>query len=587
MMKKRWLAFGLLIPTAISLTGCSGALANTSALTFNQIAAQKSQQMTASDEEKYVYSYITDRIKVDINSLSKASDSDVSNISNLMNNVNTCLQGNMASNALSPAFANYLLMEFSKTPYEWQYTGDTVLGYDPASRLYFVDATYRTNGSLKSVVPNDSIVAGDPNESAEKAQRYKDYMDYMSAMYSQLPSAGALGAAFQAKWGSMDNVINSQTSISLLQRIQKFGNPDNAIGKYVYSGVSNSSDRSGASMTLRFVLDYQFNIGQQQGMEVKSAYIKDYKVDDADSISSQAKSTGNVAGSELLTPIISTDLDAYYRAVEEGDQSGLYKLFDNYGDWAKYYKDIADYSYSKYLGYTFKILSNNNGVIQALVTRTRNVRAKGSNMSYPTYNEQVLMTFKESGNDSLKIENEEILSTSMLGEPLSVIQNVTGVSNKMLFTQASFTADNKKAVLSTMANFTKAEVDSTSSSMGYLDYVDKGINQTKLNNMMTTLNSLQPTGIMTWIVGFNSQSNMYCNLTLRQVIETSNGTYDTQANMELVNDSGSWGIIGFERTMSVKIQDVNTNSYYSYAQKGKDLKFGSAAKTSDSISNAS
>ena len=109
-----------------------------------------------------IYNYISDRIVVDDTRLVDVTTKDEQNITNLLANINTQLQGK-GGNVLTPEYANYLLLEFAKTPYEWKQSNKEIKGFDPAARLYFVDVTYTTTGNYKSVVPDSKIPNGHPD----------------------------------------------------------------------------------------------------------------------------------------------------------------------------------------------------------------------------------------------------------------------------------------------------------------------------------------------------------------------------------------------------------------------------------------
>src|SRR5690606_18699767 len=120
-----------------------------------------------------IYQYVSDRITVDENNLIKVEKSDVAKIEALLKGVEDNLKG-VKNDAIKEEYSNYLLMEFAKTPFEWQQSSVSAVGFDPAARLYFVDVTYSTTDKIKRVIPRSAIANGSPDEEQLKQKRYSD-----------------------------------------------------------------------------------------------------------------------------------------------------------------------------------------------------------------------------------------------------------------------------------------------------------------------------------------------------------------------------------------------------------------------------
>ena len=344
---KRVLSFVLLGTMVCSLlTGCSlnssGAskLANIPSMTLDEVAGTRLVASTNAEVESEIYNYVSDRIIVDGSKLIKVTAEDEKNITNLLANINTQLQGK-GGNVLTDEYANYLLLEFAKTPYEWKQSNKEIKGFDPAARLYFVDVTYTTTGTYKSVVPDSKIPNGHPDSDAMKQKRYTDYITMLTAKYQgDLEKYGLLNRSFLNTWGELEGIFDEQQGVSLYERTLKKGTQSGGIGKLTYSGiVSNNKLNTGATMTIRYVLKYALNLGEETDLTVEALYLKNYTLNDYEKILN-SYTLDDYTSIEILKPFIDQLILSYNKCVEESNHIGLYKLFDNYATIDKYYDEI-------------------------------------------------------------------------------------------------------------------------------------------------------------------------------------------------------------------------------------------------------
>ena len=159
---KRKLSLLLVVTLSLSLlSGCASkgkdSFSDIPSMTLDEVAGSRLVASTNQEVESEIYNYVSDRIVVDGSKLIKVSAKDEKNITSLLANINTQLSGK-GGNVLTDEYANYLLLEFAKTPYEWIQSNKEIVGFDPAARLYFVDVTYTTTNTYKSVVPDSKIV---------------------------------------------------------------------------------------------------------------------------------------------------------------------------------------------------------------------------------------------------------------------------------------------------------------------------------------------------------------------------------------------------------------------------------------------
>ena len=566
---KRVLSFVLLGTMVCSLlTGCSlnssGAskLANIPSMTLDEVAGTRLVASTNAEVESEIYNYVSDRIIVDGSKLIKVTAEDEKNITNLLANINTQLQGK-GGNVLTDEYANYLLLEFAKTPYEWKQSNKEIKGFDPAARLYFVDVTYTTTGTYKSVVPDSKIPNGHPDSDAMKQKRYTDYITMLTAKYQgDLEKYGLLNRSFLNTWGELEGIFDEQQGVSLYERTLKKGTQSGGIGKLTYSGiVSNNKLNTGATMTIRYVLKYALNLGEETDLTVEALYLKNYTLNDYEKILN-SYTLDDYTSIEILKPFIDQLILSYNKCVEESNHIGLYKLFDNYATIDKYYDEIRDYTYCSIGGYNYQVVQRNGKEVVVRVDRIYQVRARGAEMSLPTYQETLIYNILLGTDDTIYVKDIHLLHSELIGEPLSVIKNVTGISEQMQYSDVAFSATNEKLVTELIKNFSNVVANGDYSSSEFLKYVDLGISQNTLNQMAETIKSITPVKIHTYIVSWDTKTNVYCSVTVRQVFECKNGNFDTEAVIDMGNRNGEWKVVNYTRTINIKtanvIQDTST-----------------------------
>lgn len=561
MKLKRFLSGFMCSLLLFGLTGCNDAT-NIEAippLSLTEVAGSRLTNLSTEEKDSIVYRYVTSRILVDKSNLIGVSEKDSKAINGLFSKVNEFLKGK-SNNALLSEYGNYLLMEFSKTPYEWEQSKVEPVGFDPAARLYFVDVTYKTTKTLKQVVPDSKIVNGEPDEELLKQKRYNDYIAYLTAKNAGSLQTELLHSKFESAWGSEKAIKDSQAGVSLLERTRNITNTSGGIGKLTYSGlISEPKLNQGATMTIRYVLKYNFNLGEETDLAVESLYLNSFKLDNADTIESNYV-LNDPTGIEVLKPFIDKLVNSYQKAVEESNDVGLYQLFYNYATLDKYYEDVDSYSLVSFGNYNYTVLSRSGTTVTVKVNRVANNRARGTQMSPPTYDETVIMNLVLCPDDTIRIKSVIPVSSQMVGEPLSVIRNVTGVSDIIQYSDESFTDTNKTKVEEVIKQFSKLVLNRETGSDLFYEVVDLGVSKTTVKRMMDTINSIDAERKTTWVIEFNNKSNVYCSVTLREIYETGANNFDTESVIDLVNRDGQWKVIDYIRTLNVKTGKTTIDS---------------------------
>ena len=556
---KRKLSLLLVVTLSLSLlSGCASkgkdSLSDIPSMTLDEVAGSRLVASTNQEVESEIYNYVSDRIVVDGSKLIKVSAKDEKNITSLLANINTQLSGK-GGNVLTDEYANYLLLEFAKTPYEWIQSNKEIVGFDPAARLYFVDVTYTTTNTYKSVVPDSKIVNGDPDGDKLKQKRYADYMTMLT--YKANGNTERYTQAYNTfvnRWGSIKDIFNEQQGVSLYERTAEKSSESGGIGKLTYSGlVSDNTLAKGAKMTVRYVLKYALNLGEETDLTVEALYLKNYSLNNYEQILKNY-TLKDEAALEVLKPFIDQLILSYHKCVEESNHIGLFNLFNDYSTIDKYYDEIRDYTYNSIGGYTYKILErkNNGKEVAVQVNRINQIRARGAEMSLPTYEETLVYNLVLGKNDKITIKDVYLLNSTLIGEPLSVIKNVTGISDQIQYSDVAFSAVNKGKVEELLKKFSQIVTNSDYTSSDFLSCVDLGISQNTLNRMVDTIKAITPNKKSMYIISWNTKTNVYCSVTVREVFECGNGNFDTEAVIDMGNRNGVWKVVNYTRTLNIK-----------------------------------
>lgn len=554
-----------------ALSGCSpSGKAGGTAISFEEMAQAQAKYATADEKEADIYKFVSSSVTVDIDKLIKVSAEDANNINVFVSKVNETLKG-VDSGVITPEAANSLLLEFTSTPFQWKHVDTAILGMDAATRKFFVDVKYTTIADNKKVIPSSTIVAGDPYEAELKKRRYEEYLSILDVKLKG--DEGVLASMvekYENTWGTIESVRATQREVDLFTRSKEEMGTYGGIGKLTYSGFIDETKFSNpADMTLRFVFEYGMSLGSLKGLEMSGVYLKDYILKGNEKVL-ESLSTAEVANKAIVEPFVDKLIVSYNRAVEGNNDVGLFSIYDKYGTVDKYYKDLADYTYCKYFGFSYDIIGQKADEYYVVVDATKKSRGKGSNMSLPTYNEKYLFTCVEVGKDKLGVRNVEKLASTLIGEPLSLVQDVAGVSDKMLFTEGSFTDENKGKIQKVLENYGNLQLNGISKGKDFLDVVDTGIAQTSMKAIEKSIEDYTADRKVAWISGYETKSNSYVKVKMRELNLGAKST-ECMVTLELVNRNGTWKIINANTALSVDISgtsDVNAKGALYDSEKG-------------------
>ena len=172
--------------------------------------------------------------------------------------------------------------------------------------------------------------------------------------------------------------------------------------------------------------------------------------------------------------------------------------------------------------------------------------------------------------DDVFLEGETILRTTLTGEPVSMIKDVSGIADKIASDEKSFTVENEIAVLEAVKRFSKAQLvyssqSSTPIESGILDTTAGNLDEIKTTMSLDTFKYSEETKTnvletdraatekIVWLGTWASKSNMYCRVRVREYFKCAQGDIDTEAYIGLVNRGGNWLVVSYDRILDSQI----------------------------------
>lgn len=563
-MKIKWVGLSL---SLLLLAGCGNNVDKLKPLSMEEVMGSRLASLSVEEKEGMLYKLVSDSILIDKDKLVKIDMYDKQNIDNLVTSLNKGLQGYETN--INKDYLNFLLIEMAKTPYEWKYVSTDYVGFDPASRLYFVDVVYKTTDVYKSVVPTSKIPNGDKDEELLKQKRYKDYITYLMQKSRGDERWAVTLKEFESKWGSVNDIMLEQQGISLLERTKLKSKDSNGLGKITYTGlVQDSRVDVGGELQVRLVLKYNYSLGEEKDMRLEALYTKKFKLDNVDGVINRyTSSESELSGVEVLKPFIDRAILSYHKSVSGYNEKGLNSLHYNFGTIDKYYEDLNRHAYLSIGNYKYEVIGKKGKEIYVKVDRVNKIRAKGARMSLPVYDESLLFVFVMDNDDKLKINNVNFLSMDLIGEPLSVIKNVTGVSDYIQYSGDSFTEENKEKVEKVLKQFLHAVFEADVTSKNLINNIDMGISESSLKKIHDNVSAIQGVNRkINYIVSWDTKTNVFVSVTVREIFETKEGNMDTESAIDLINRNGQWKVINYTRNLSVKTSKelkINEKSAFS------------------------
>lgn len=580
-MFKKVIALIMISSLSLSLAGCGSDeeiknLNNLSALGSGS-NVNNNYALSYTDQQELVYAQVSNRTLLDLSTLDACTDAELSQVTQYMDTVDDQLVGNIPAddntsvlssfkdislNTVDKSFTNYLLAEFEKTPYYWQRSSMTVRGVDKDSKSIVVDVTYKTINHAKEVKPKSTIVLGSPAYSSLMKNRYDKYCAILGVCkqkgisVQQLRTYGGDDSELTSardslnKWvevyGEPSQVYEEQTDADLTDDIYKTGN------QKTYEGVIDADfEKSGASMTVRYVLIPKFVLGINLGLTCKHLYITDYKLNND---ITEGKEVFKSEGYATVTDNVYELLYSYFKCIDESDFTGLYKLSSDFSGLDNFYKDKFNTSYNKHNNFTVSVFDIKGTHISCGVSISSKSRAKGSNITMPIYTDRYYAVIDLVG-DSLKVSDLCLLSRTIEGEPAITTEKagVTGFSKEI-----DLSNSDKKSIEDLICNFGVYQLKGDTLSTGLEKIIDYSMSVKDMTVLKENMSSLSGKKKVVFLQNYMQGTKNYATVKCKELYQTSdNNIVEASVTYDFILKGKSWVITGYDIASTNNLTTTN------------------------------
>jgi hypothetical protein len=542
-----------------------------------------------------IYAQVSDRKLLDLNALSVCSDSEIQQVRNYMDLVDSQLTGLVdVSNTtvtgvedsavdgliednsiLDVRMTDYLLTFMEKTPYYWQRSKTTIRGIDSKSRSVVVDVQYKTIGFDKEVKKDSTIVRGDANYKKLVESRYNKWVAILAMKYEDRNNAllPKLEADFKRYWGDPKDIIAEQRRYGNTADIFYTGN------QKTYSGlVDTVADKGTGTLTVRYILVPKYVLGVNLGLTCNHLYITDFSLDKdiTANLSSFTKE-----GYQTVTDSVYALVNSYFTCIDESDFDGLNKLTSNFAGLDKYYEDVFDSTYQKHQGYSVSLFNIVGTHITCGVTISTKERAKGSNMSLPVYTDRYYMEL-ELVDDKLKVSNMTLISRHLEGEPAITEAEVdsTGFTGVI-----ELNNDDRLAIEKLICDFGVLQLTNNTKSDDFTKVVDTSIATNQLDSLKESLASLTGVRKVVYLQNYQQGNSNYASVKCKEFFQdATNAIIEASSVYEFILKGGRWYIYNYTILSSIRLDTTNlqTTNSLCMIENGKVASYNSQIKSTAS-----
>lgn len=570
-MNRKFIASLLVLSTMCLMTGCGDTdtiseLNSISALNTDS-SVTSSYNLSWSDEQEMIYAQVSDRQLLDLSALSACSDNELQQVQNYMNLVDNQLIGNIAVNSyrndgdekilsglvvdnavIDAKLTDYLLAFMEKTPYYWQRSKTIVRGIDSESRSIIVDVQYKTIDFEKEVKKDSSLVKGDPNYDRLAESRYNKWINILSTQLNN-PNDSMLMTYindFKQYWGEPEEIIEEQRLYSNTVDVYMTGN------QKTYSGlVDSEAEKTGGSMTVRYVLVPEYVLGINLGITCEHMYVTEFSLD---SDVTEGLSSFTQEGYQTVTDNVYSLIYSYFTCLDESDFEGLYSLTSNFQGLDKHYDDVFSSTYQKHQGYSVSLFDITGTHITCGVTISTKERAKGSNMTFPVYTDRYYMEL-ELVEDTLKVNNMVLLSRRLEGEPAI---NEGAVDTTGFSATIELDNDDKVAIENLICDFSALQLNSDTQSDSFSDVVDNSVTTNQLSSIKTNMTSLSGAKKVVFLQNYQQGTSNYASVKCKELYQDDkNAIVEASVTYEFILKGGKWYVYNYDVNSSVKLDTTN------------------------------
>ena len=558
-MKKKLISSLLAMCTVSCLVGCG-----TSSNTLNELQSMESANTEASvtenfklsytDEQNLIYTQVSDRQLLDLTTLSGCTDNELQEVINYMDAVDAQLCGTASTaieSTIDTCFTDYLLAEFEKTPYYWQRAKTVVRGIDAESRSIIVDVLYKTIDFEKTIKTESYIPLGSNGYQIAAKNRFDRYVAILNDKVNN-PSDTEWQIAldeFEKHYGKVEDILDSQTDLQLTEQIYETGNQKTYINL-----IESDAEKSHASMTVRYVLVPNYVLGINLGLTCEHMYITDYALDN-DITANMELFTDE--GYDTVTDSVYELLYSYFQCIDENDYRGLCKLTKDFGKLDKYYEEMFNTTYLKHENFTVSLFDIQGTHIKCGVNVATKRRAKGSEMTFPSYTDRYFVELELIG-DMLNISNMVLLSSSLEGEPAIKTDDaeVIGFASKIDLDNAD-----KQSIEQLICNFGVLQLQGDTTSDDFGKVVDLSMSQSNMNTLTSSMNTLSGVRKAVWLSNYQQGTSNYASVKCTELYQQEdNSINEASVIYDFILKGDTWYVYNYTVLSSVRLSTTNLNT---------------------------
>lgn len=597
-MKKRLVSTLLLLAMLLSLVGCSSSTEELDSL--NGLSALNSEShvstsynLSYTDEQEMIYAQVSNRNLIDMSALTSCSDDEIAQVRNYMESVDRQLIGQVRvvsyadqsskfmydgyledDAVLDTGMTNYLLTLMEHTPYYWQRTKTTIRGMDAESRSIIVDVDYKTISYDKDIVPDSTIVLGEPDYDRLSESRYRKWISILSKRVNSPndPTLYAMEQDFLEYWGKPDDIIAEQRRYDPTGTIYMTGN------QQTYNGlIDSAAEQTGGTMTVRYVLVPNYVLGINLGMTCEHMYIMRFALD-KDITENMSPFTEE--GYQTVTDSVYNLIYSYFTCIDESDFNGLYKLTSNFKAQDKYWQDVFNSTYQKHSGFSVSLFDITGTHITCGVTISTKERARGSNITMPIYTDRYYVEI-ELVEDQLQINNFVWLSRRIEGEPAIAEGEIDSTGFSAII---DLDNDDKVAIEKLICDFSALQLANDTTSEDFTYVVDTSITMNQLNQLKENMTALSGARKVVFLQNYQQGTSNYASVRCKELYQDeSNAIVEAAATYEFITKGGIWYVYNYDVNSSIKLDTTNliTAGSLCLVEPGKVISYTSQLKASE------
>lgn len=597
-MVKRVVSAILGVVMVLSLAGCAAdngeidSLNSLSALN-SESSVSHSYNLSYTDEQEMIYAQVSNRNLIDLSALTTCSSDEVNQVLNYMEQVDRQLTGQIrvvsyADQAskfmydgyleddavIDTGMTNYLLSVMEQTPYYWQRTKTVIRGMDSVSRSIIVDVTYKTINFEKTMVGDSTITLGEPNYDTLSESRYQKWVTILGIRLNNPndPTLVSREESFYEYWGNPDDIIAEQRRYDPTTNVYMTGN------QQTYSGlVDSAAERTGGTMTVRYVLVPYYVLGINLGMTCEHCYLMSYNLD-SDYTENLSIFTGE--GYQTVTNSVYNLIYSYFTCIDESDFNGLYKLTSDFDGLDKHWQDVFNSTFQKHNGFSVSLFDITGTHITCGVTVSTKERARGANITMPIYTDRYYVEI-ELVDDQLKVNNFVWLSRKLEGEPAIAEGEIDSTGFSAVI---DLDNDDKVAIENLICNFSALQLAGDTTSDNFLDVVDGSVTMNQLSTLKTNMTSLTGVQKVVFLQNYQQGTSNYASVRCKELFQDSiNAIVEANCTYEFILKGGRWYIYNYDVNSSIKLDTTNLQTAGSLClvEPGKVVSYTSQLRPSE------